>query len=107
MKSLLIGEGASREHERSILEALPGDGVDSVIHMKTMHLGPEELLIGAKIAVSATATGEEVARAIDAAERRVRSAVPIARVVYLEPDLLRTASARSAPGATGPSTGDV
>lgn len=69
--------------------------------MRTLHLGPEELLVAAKIAVSAAATGEEVAAAIDAAERRVRSAVPIARVIYLEPDLRRPDKERSEPTATG------
>ena len=54
------------------------------------HLRPEELLVAAKIAVNATATAEQVAEAIDAAERRVRSFVPISRVIYLEPDLLRS-----------------
>ncbi|MFZ5869787.1 MAG: cation diffusion facilitator family transporter [Actinomycetota bacterium] len=90
MKSLLIGEGASREHREAIERALPGEGVDSIIHMKTLHLGPEELLVAAKIAVPAAATADEVSAAIDAAERRVRDAVPIAPVIYLEPDLHRT-----------------
>jgi cation diffusion facilitator family transporter len=89
MKSLLLGEGATEEHRRAIESAITGEGVESIIHMKTLHLGPEELLVAAKIEVSACDTGEEVARAIDAAERRVRSAVPIARVIYLEPDLRR------------------
>ena len=89
MKSLLLGEGATPEHVRAIEAALPGDGVESVIHMKTLHLGPEELLVAAKVAVAATSTGEQIAEAIDAAEHRVRDAVPIARVIYLEPDLRR------------------
>ncbi len=89
MKSLLLGEGATAEHVRAIEAALPGDGVESVIHMKTLHLGPEELLVAAKVAVAATSTGEQIAQAIDAAEQRVRAAVPIARVIYLEPDLRR------------------
>jgi cation diffusion facilitator family transporter len=89
MKSLLIGESAGRENLRAIESALPGNGVESIIHLRTLHLGPEELLVAAKVVVPATATGEEVADAIDAAERRVRAAVPIARVIYLEPDLHR------------------
>lgn len=89
MKSLLIGESASREHQTAISNALPGDGVESVIHMRTLHLGPEELLVAAKIAVSPTASAAEVARAIDAAERRIRSAVATARIIYLEPDVVR------------------
>lgn len=89
MKSLLIGESATREHQQAIAAALPGGGVEAVIHMKTLHLGPEELLVAAKIAVPAASTAEEVTAAIDAAEQRVRDAVPIARVIYLEPDLHR------------------
>ncbi|WP_340687852.1 cation diffusion facilitator family transporter [Amycolatopsis coloradensis] len=92
MKSLLIGESATREHRTVIETALPGDGVDSVIHLRTMHLGREELLVAAKIAVPSAATGAEVAQAIDAAEQRIRAAVPIARVIYLEPDLRRPAA---------------
>ena len=102
MKSLLIGESASRAHQRAIQNALPGEGVESIIHMRTLHLGPEELLVAAKIAVNATATGEQVAKAIDAAERRVRSAVPIARVIYLEPDLLRPSKERGERTASTP-----
>ncbi|WP_298801422.1 cation diffusion facilitator family transporter [uncultured Pseudokineococcus sp.] len=89
MKSLLVGEGARPAQVRAIEEALPGDGVTGVIHLRTLHLGPEELLVGAKIAVPDAITAAEVAHAIDAAERRVRAAVPIARVIYLEPDLPR------------------
>jgi cation diffusion facilitator family transporter len=92
MKSLLVGEGALREHRRAIERALPGDGVESVIHMRTLHLGPEELLVAAKVAVAPGATAEQVATAIDAAERRVRDAVPLECVIYLEPDLRRAAS---------------
>lgn len=89
MKSLLVGESAAREHVVAIEQALPGGGVESVIHLRTLHLGPEELLVAAKVAVAAAASAEDVAEAIDAAERRVRAAVPIARIIYLEPDLLR------------------
>jgi cation diffusion facilitator family transporter len=89
MKSLLVGEGAAREHTVAIERALPGDGVESVIHLRTLHLGPEELLVAAKVAVAADASGEDVATAIDAAERRIRAAVPIAKIIYIEPDLLR------------------
>src|SRR4051794_4558933 len=87
MKSLLLGESANREAVTAIETALVGDGVARVIHLKTMHLGPEELLVAAKIAVDAGDSASAVARAIDAAERRVRAAEPIARVIYLEPDI--------------------
>jgi cation diffusion facilitator family transporter len=90
-KSLLIGEGADDEIERQIVAALEsGDEVERVIHIRTQHIGPEELLVAAKIAVHHDDTAEMVARGIDAAEQRVRDAVPIARLIYLEPDLYET-----------------
>ncbi|MEW9547082.1 cation diffusion facilitator family transporter [Nonomuraea sp. NPDC050783] len=96
-KSLLVGEGASPEVEsriRGALESAPE--VARIIHMRTLHLGPEELLVAAKIAVEHNDTAAEVARGIDEAERRIREAVPIARVIYLEPDLDRLRSSASA-----------
>ncbi|GAA2286350.1 cation diffusion facilitator family transporter [Nonomuraea roseoviolacea subsp. roseoviolacea] len=90
-KSLLLGESATPEMERQICDALEAaDEVERVIHMRTLHLGPEELLVAAKIAVAHNDTASEVARGIDEAERRIRAAVPIARVIYLEPDLDRS-----------------
>ena len=92
MKSLLLGEAASPEAVGRIERALVGDGnagVTAVIHMKTLHLGPEELLVAAKIAVAADASGADVSRTIDEAEQRVRAVEPVARVIYLEPALPR------------------
>jgi cation diffusion facilitator family transporter len=92
MKSLLIGEGASHRNLMEIERALlDGPEVTRVIHMRTMHLGPEELLVAAKIAVEHDESAAQLARGIDAAERRVRAAVPIAQLIYLEPDLDRSA----------------
>ncbi|GIF66077.1 transporter [Asanoa ishikariensis] len=98
-KSLLLGEGASPENTQAIEKSLVGDGIDRIIHMKTLHLGPEELLVAAKIAVTPDAHADEVARAINAAEARVREAVPIARVIYLEPDIYSTRAAAAGDGA--------
>lgn len=92
-KSLLLGESATRKDVDSIKAALVGEGVPSVIHLRTLHLGPEELLVAAKIEIDARESAAEVAHAIDAAEQRVREAVPIARVIYLEPDLRRAVEA--------------
>jgi cation diffusion facilitator family transporter len=91
-KSLLLGESATPEDQRKIVAALAsGSPPISVIHMKTLHLGPDELLVAAKIAVQHDDTAVSIARAIDEAEARVRAAVPIARSIYLEPDLRRPA----------------
>lgn len=93
-KSLLLGEGAGPAQVRAIGAALVADaGVERVIHMRTLHLGPEELLVAAKIAVRHDDTVAAVARVIDAAEERVRAAVPIARLIYLEPDVWSDAAA--------------
>ncbi|HEY8471966.1 MAG TPA: cation diffusion facilitator family transporter [Natronosporangium sp.] len=102
-KSLLLGEAATPETAARIEQALTGtDGVDRIIHMRTLHLGPEELLVAAKIAVTPNATAAEVARAIDAAEAKVREAVPIARVIYLEPDIYASGRAAAEAAAAEP-----
>lgn len=98
-KSLLLGESATKEDVAAIEAALVGPGVPSVIHVKTLHLGPEELLVAAKIEVDVRSGAPEIADAIDAAEARVRAAVPIATRIYLEPDLRdRDARVSAAPG---------
>jgi cation diffusion facilitator family transporter len=89
MNSLIIGESASKDAVARIRQALVGGAVESVIHMRTLHLGPEELLVAAKIGVRPSDSAAEVASAIDEAERRVRAVEPLARVIYLEPDIRR------------------
>jgi cation diffusion facilitator family transporter len=92
-KSLLLGESATAEQVTAISAAIVATpGVESIIHIRTMHLGPEELLVAAKIAVAGTTSAAEVAVAIDEAEVGIRAAVPIALVIFLEPDIDRGAS---------------
>ncbi|TNB73914.1 cation diffusion facilitator family transporter [Arthrobacter sp. BB-1] len=102
-KSLLLGESATREDVEKIAAAIEADG-GRIIHLKTLHLGPEELLVAAKIAVTRSATGDQIASEIDTAEARIRAAVPIARVIYLEPDLHRANATGTGqqPAATAP-----
>jgi cation diffusion facilitator family transporter len=91
MKSLLIGESATAEHVAAIEQAIAEEPlVDRLIHMRTLHIGPEELLVAAKIAVTPSDRASDLAQAIDAVEERIRAAVPIARVIYVEPDLDRS-----------------
>jgi cation diffusion facilitator family transporter len=93
-KSLLIGESANAEVERAIVAALEdGPEVEQVIHLRTLHLGPDTLLVAAKIAVSRDQDAAALVSGIDQAERRVRAAVPIAEVIYLEPDLYQESRA--------------
>jgi cation diffusion facilitator family transporter len=92
MKSLLIGEGAADPVLDRIVAAIEeGDPVQRVIHIRTQYLGPEELLVAAKVAMVPSITVEDVARSIDTAEQRVRAQVPDTRLIYLEPDLDRSA----------------
>jgi len=89
-KSLLIGEAASDEAERRIVQALEdGPELERVIHLRTVHLSPDSLLVTAKVAIRRTDTAESIVRGIDSAEKRVRQALPIAHVIYLEPDIYR------------------
>ncbi|AXJ10655.1 cation diffusion facilitator family transporter [Arthrobacter sp. PM3] len=90
-KSLLLGESATRDDVAKIRAAIEAGGT-GIIHLKTMHLGPEELLVAAKISIGRSDSGQDIAKAIDDAEVRIRAAVPIARVIYLEPDVQRVSA---------------
>ncbi|MCX6433925.1 MAG: cation diffusion facilitator family transporter [Actinobacteria bacterium] len=91
MTTMLVGESALPEEVAAIRAALESSvGVRRVIHLRTLHIGPDELLVAAKIAIAHNDTGVQIARDIDAAEAALRAAVPAAVYVFLEPDLDRT-----------------
>ncbi|HEX5190403.1 MAG TPA: cation diffusion facilitator family transporter [Streptosporangiaceae bacterium] len=88
MKSLLIGESASPEVQRAIVAAIEDAPlIEQVIHLRTLHVGPESVLVAAKVAVRRGELAESIVSGIDEAERMVRAAVPVAGLIYLEPDL--------------------
>lgn len=88
MKSLLIGEGASEADDRRIRDAFNASkDVEALTHMKTLYVGPDELMVAAKVAFPPSATLEDVARSIDRLEAEVRERVPVARIIYIEPDI--------------------
>lgn len=89
MALMLLGESADPAHQKAIEDAIPGEGIVSVIYLRTLHLGPDELLVAAKIEVERADDAAHVAQAIDAAEVRIRAAVPLTTQIYLEPDLRR------------------
>ncbi|HVF14746.1 MAG TPA: cation transporter, partial [Acidimicrobiales bacterium] len=91
MKGLLIGEAASPATLASIQKTMEStDGVQKVIHVKTQHIGPDELLVGAKLSFDAGIDLPALAEAINEVEHRLRQAVPSCRVIYIEPDIERT-----------------
>ncbi len=94
MGSLLIGEGAQADEVAAIRQALLStQGVTAVIHMKTLYVGPEELMVAAKIGIQANSSGQEIAAIINAAEKSMREKLPVALLIYLEPDILQTTNA--------------
>lgn len=95
-QSLLVGEGGSRADVAKIRAAFEGHrNVEAIIHMKTLYLGPDELMVAAKVAVPKTTKATEIAKAINEIERDVREAVPVARVIYIEPDIYVASSKTS------------
>jgi cation diffusion facilitator family transporter len=89
MKSLLIGEAVRPDVATKIRTAITnGEEVNSIIHMRTMHLGPDDILLGVKIEFAAQ-TNTDVSRAIDTVEERIRRAVPEVKTIYIEPDIKR------------------
>jgi cation diffusion facilitator family transporter len=88
MKSLLIGEAATPANVAALHEAfLADESVRRVIHMRTLHVGPEELLVAAKLEFDSSLTLREVSRVINGVEARVRERLPIAKIIYIEPDV--------------------
>jgi len=91
MKSLLIGESASADMREAIIAAIESSAhVDQLIHIRTEHIGPDEILVGAKIEYSSSLSADQLVAAINATEEAIRVAVPAATVIYLEPDLRRS-----------------
>ena len=100
-KSLLVGEGAGKTDAAAIERAiLAGPETRKIIHLKTLYLGPDELLVAAKIAFEADSHFSHVAAGINTVETRIREAVPAARVIYLEPDLFFDPNRRTPPTDT-------
>lgn len=101
-KGLLVGEGANKKDNENIIAAIvEGDESTGIIHMKTLYLGPDEMLVAAKLGFSPKLSLSEVAKRIDVIEARIRAVVPVARVIYLEPDVQR------APVDVAPTTDSV
>ena len=96
MRSMLIGESALPQHQAAIEQALSESGVEQVIRMRTMHLGPDEVLVAAKVAVRPGTSAEQVTAAIDDAESRMRASVPLTLQIYIEPQLADKAPAPDA-----------
>lgn len=100
VKSLLIGEGATEADVKAIrAAAVAGDDIEQIIHMKTLYLGPDKLLVAMKVAVNPTESVPEMTAAIDAVEKRVRAAVPAVGAMYIEPDVFRADYRSSRPEA--------
>ena len=88
MATMLVGESALPEEVAAIRAALESAPlVERVIHLRTVHMGPDELLVAAKIAISQSETAAGIAAGINEAERALRAAVPTALYVFIEPDL--------------------
>jgi cation diffusion facilitator family transporter len=89
MKSLLLGEAATPERLARIMQAIESaPGIDRVIHQRTLHVGPEEVVVAAKVAVAPGSRAEAIAESINTAEARARDAAPgMTLLIYLEPDI--------------------
>ena len=106
MKGLLIGEAASPGERQKIVSAIDGDpNVTKLIHLRTQHIGPDDLLVGAKLQLADDLSVDDAVEAVNRIEDRVRQAVPTVRIMYVEPDTFRTTppgeAAASRPDGTG------
>jgi divalent metal cation (Fe/Co/Zn/Cd) transporter len=100
MRSLLLGESASRPDRERIRQAiLSGERVRTIIHLRTQHLAPDELLIGAKVEFDGRLGVEQLTAAIDAVEDAIRDAIAHRAIIYIEPDFYDASRDRRLPGA--------
>lgn len=100
-KSMLMGESATPEDVAMIRKALVDSELGDVIHLRTMHLGPDDVLVAGKVGVRADFTAQQVADLVDGAEERIRAAVPAARLIFLETDVRRAETASLGPDEAG------
>ena len=110
MKGLLIGEAASLTDQQRIAAAIEIEpSVARLIHMRTQHIGPDELLVGAKVELVHGMSVDDAAEAVNRIENSVRRAVPTARIMYIDPDMFSTSlpSDDAAPLAAGTVLTDV
>jgi divalent metal cation (Fe/Co/Zn/Cd) transporter len=90
MKALLIGESASAIDQDAVVEALLSSArVTKLIHIRTLHLAPDELLVAVKVEFERDLSMADLARAVDGAEAAIRARVPAVSLIYIEPDLYR------------------
>jgi cation diffusion facilitator family transporter len=88
LRSLLIGESASPKDSEAIRTAMNGtNGLEEVFHIRTLHTGPDDLLVAAKVRMRSTLSYDDVVAAINQMERKIRDAVPMAKQIYIEPDI--------------------
>ncbi|MCJ7827260.1 MAG: cation transporter, partial [Demequinaceae bacterium] len=88
-KSMLMGESATTEDLAAIRDAFEASALGEVVHLRTMHLGPDDLLVAAKVAISGSTPLAKAAALVDDTEERIRAAVPAARLIYIETDVSR------------------
>jgi cation diffusion facilitator family transporter len=94
-KRNLIGEAvpsAVREEITRLIDETPG--VDVVVELLTMRLGPDDVLVAARVDVDDAATGRDLERVADDVAHRIRDAHPEVRHVFLDPTSARSTAAR-------------
>lgn len=93
MKGLLVGEAPDQQVQQRIEQAIAGaPSVRGLIHIRSMHVGPDDLLVAVKVEFDHHLTVAELATAIDGAESAIRAVVPASLMIYIEPDIHRSTS---------------
>ena len=88
LRGLLVGESASPvDHERIRTMLKASRGVLAVLDLRTEHVGPDEILVAAKLEFDHSLSGDDVARAINEMEKTVRAGFPEKLLLFIEPDI--------------------
>lgn len=89
-RSLLIGESADPKLIYKINHILRDEeNIERVIHMRSLQLGPEDILLAVKIEFNQRLNTKEISNLINGIEAEIRSEFPIIKKIYIEPDIYR------------------
>jgi divalent metal cation (Fe/Co/Zn/Cd) transporter len=98
-KTVIIGRAASPEIERAIREEIESrPGVDTLLELLTMHVGPDGLIVAARVALSDELGADEAEDLADEVDRRLSESLPLQPYVFIDPTQTRQAeSANQSP----------
>jgi len=107
IKSLLINKNTTPKHIQTIKTTLTNKNIESIIHIKTLHLKPKKLLITTKITINTTKSTTDITLTINTTKQQIQTTIPIAQIIYLKPNIHQPASTKPITPKLAPDNGKI